>query len=330
MTSKELREFTSQLTPYQLDQIKVQIMRYLALNEELEDATPECCPFCRDATAIIKKGRPNGKQMYQCKTCGRRFRYDAQQITAHSQQPRESWIIVIEDTLNLVSLDATAMHIHVCHETAFNMRHKLLAYLEALVEASKPLEALVELDETYVIESQKGKRVTHRKPRKHGEGASQRGLSTEQCCVCVATDRNGNVYAKCSNRAAPSSSDLIESLGDHIAPQSVMLTDGGKGYGGLASHVQCKQVVLIGHESYDKVHHLNTVNGLHSRFKDMIRQYRGVATKYLNRYVALFTLISHFCMDAVEAAADELRRSLRSMRMNVTIESAKTLGLLEI
>lgn len=172
--------------------------------------------------------------------------------------------------------------------------------------------------------------MTHRKPRKHGEGVDHRGLSNDQFCVCVATDRNGNVYARCSNRAAPSADDLIESLGDHIAPQSVMLTDGGKGYGGLASHTGCKQVTLIGHESYDKVYHLNTVNGLHSRFKNMIRQYRGVATKYLNRYAALFTLISQFCTDAVEAAADELRRSLGSMRMAVTIKSSKTLGLLEI
>ena len=61
MTSKELREFTSQLTPYQLDQVKTQVVKYLALNEELEDTTPECCPFCKDATAIIKKGKPNGK-----------------------------------------------------------------------------------------------------------------------------------------------------------------------------------------------------------------------------------------------------------------------------
>ena len=330
MTSRELRRFTSQLTPYQLDQIKTQILRYLVLNEELEDTTPECCPFCKDATAIIKKGKPKGKQMYKCKTCGCRFRYDAQQISAHSHQPKESWIILIEDTLDLVSLDDTARHIHVSHVTAFNMRHKLLAYLEALVEASAPLEALIELDETYVVESQKGTPVTHRKPRKHGEGASQRGLSSEQFCICVATDRNGNVYARCSNRAAPSAADLIESMDGHIAPQSVMLTDGSKGYGGLASHVQCKQVVLIGHESYDKVYHLNTVNGLHSRFKNMIRQYRGVATKYLNRYAALFTLIAHFCTEAIEAAADELRRSLGALRMNVTIKSAKTLGLLAI
>ncbi len=63
-----------------------------------------------------------------------------------------------------------------------------------------------------------------------------------------------------------------------------MMTDGGKGYGGLASHVQCKQVVLIGHEDYDKVYYLNAVNELHSHSKNMIRQCRGVATKYLDMW----------------------------------------------
>lgn len=45
------------------------------------------------------------------KTCGRRLRYDAQQITAHFQQPHESWIAMIEDTLAMELLDATAKRI---------------------------------------------------------------------------------------------------------------------------------------------------------------------------------------------------------------------------
>ena len=330
MTAKELRAYTAQLTPYQLAQIKSQIERYLALNDELADTTPECCIYCKDATAIIKCGKPNGKQMYKCKACGRRFRYDAQQITAHSHQNRDAWIVMIEDTLAFESLDTTALRIHVHHETAFNMRHKLLVYLEALIDATAPLDALVEMDETYVIESQKGRQVTHRKPRKHGEGASQRGLSNEQMCICVATDRNSHVYAKCVNRAAPSADNLISALGDHISTQSVLLTDGNKCYEKLAEHTESKRVPLINHESYNKVYHLNTVNSLHSRFKDMMRKYRGVATRYLNRYAALFSIVAGFVAATIEAVADDVRRSLGSIRMAVTIESAQSLGLLAI
>lgn len=331
MTSKELSKIATLLTSYQMDQIKAQVMRFLTLNDELEDTTPECCPVCKSVTArFIKKGKPQGKQQYLCKSCGHKFRYDANQITAHSHQPRESWVILIEDTLALESLDTTAARIHVTHATAFNMRHKLLTYLETIVDAAAPLEALIELDETYVVESQKGTPVLHREPRKHGEGASKRGISNEQFCICMATDRNGHMIAKCVNRARPSSEDLIAALGNHIATQSVLMCDGAASYNALAEHVQSKKVELMGHDSYDKVYHLNTVNSLHSRFKNMIRRFRGVASKYLNRYAALFNVVATYCTRTTQEAGDAIRHSLRTIRQHVTIESAKTLGLLEI
>ena len=40
--------------------------------------------------------------------------------------------------------------------------------------------------------------------------------------------------------------------------------------------------------------HLNTVNSIHSIFQSMIRYYRGVATKYLNRYRALFIFLRKY------------------------------------
>ena len=35
---------------------------------------------------------------------------------------------------------------------------------------------------------------------------------------------------------------------------------------------QCIQVVLNSHADYNKVYHLNTVNSLHSRLKEMMKQ----------------------------------------------------------
>ena len=226
-----------------------------------------------------------------CKACGKKFTYDINQITAHSHQPVDAWITVIEDTLAMKSLDETAGKIGVCHETAFNMRHKLLAYLETMIETAKPPDELVETDETYVTESQKGVKCKNRKPRKHGESASKRGLSNEQYCICVVTDRNKNVFAKCVNRAKPSSEDIIKALSAHVSRKSVLLCDGAASYNQLADTLECKKIELIGHESYDKVYHLNTVNNLHSRIKRMLGQFRGVASKYLNRYLALFSVI---------------------------------------
>lgn len=331
MTHRELQGMLKQLSEYQVNQLGQIAMRYLTLNQELDEIKPEQCPICGDQNAkFIRKGIQRGKQRFLCKSCGRKFTYDTKQLTSNSQQPKESWIVVLEDTLSLTPIDDTAEKIGVCHSTAFRMRHKLLVYMEEAVSASAPLEALIEADEAYVPESQKGTRVTHRKPRKHGEGVSKRGLSNEQLCVCFATDRDHRAIARCVNRAKPSSEDLVRALAGHISKESVILCDGAAGYNLLAEKTECEKVALVGHESYNKVYHLNTVNSLHSRFKEMMRKFRGVATKYLNRYAALFTLIAMCADRPVTEVADQVRRSLRAIRLHVTIASAKALQILAI
>ncbi len=93
---------------------------------------------------------------------------------------------------------------------------------------------------------------------------------------------------------------------------------------------RCEKVSLVGHESYNKVYHLNTVNSLHSRFKEIMRKFRGVASKYLNRYAALFSLIAMAAEHSATEAADQVRRSLRSLRLPVTVESQKSWNILAI
>lgn len=331
MTHKDLQKTLQQLSEYQLNQISQTAMRFLALNQELADIEPKSCPCCGDQSArFIRKGYLRGKQRFQCKSCGRKFTYDSKQLTSNSQQPVESWLVVLEDTLSLQSLNSTAEKIGVCHSTAFHMRHKLLVYLEEAVAASAPLEVLIEADETYMPESQKGTKVTHRKPRRHGESSGKRGLSNEQMCVCVATDRDNHVIARCVNRAKPSSEDLVEALASHIAGESVLLCDGAASYNLLAEKTDCQKVSLVGHESYNKLYHLNTVNSLHSRFKEMMRKLRGVASKYLNRYAALFSVLAMDANRSVSEIADHMRRSLRALHIAVTINSANSLHILAI
>ncbi len=331
MTLTELQTALSGLNNYQMDKISDQVKSYMQLNDELQRTRPTFCPICNDkSNRFIKKGFLHGKQRYLCKACGHKFVYDVNQLTSHSHQSVDAWVTVIEDTLSLIPLDETAAKIGVHHETAFNMRHKLLAYLEDLIAGAEVLDELIEADETYVLNSQKGVKVTDREPRKHGEGASKPGLSDELYCVCVATDRNNNLFVECVNRAKPSGDDLVAALGTRFAPGSTLLCDGAKSYNKLADFTDCKKVELVGHESYDKVQHLNTVNGVHSRFKDMIRQYKGVASRYLNRYLALLSVIVSFCGKSAAEAGHELRNKLRSLRDHVTYTSSQTSGLLEI
>ena len=66
----------------------------------------------------------------------------------------------------------------------------------------------------------------------------------------------------------------------------LLICDGLKSYSSLGSEYGCS-VKDVNCET-DKFFHLNNANGFHSFIKQKYVHYRGVATKYLNRYNALF------------------------------------------
>jgi len=53
-------------------------------------------------------------------------------------------------------------------------------------------------------------------------------------------------------------------------------------------------MIVSDHHEYTEVIHLNTINNMHSGFKELYRYYRGVSSKYLNRYLALYVFIRRF------------------------------------
>lgn len=329
MARNELITILGNLDEQQISQLQEHAEKFLQINTELNDTMPDVCPCCKSMnTRFVKKGFSHRKQRYQCKKCGKRFTYDVGRITSFSHQPVASWATFISDTISLKSLDDSASHIGVCHTTAFYMRQKLLAFLEDTMKEGVVLDGMIEADETYVQESQKGIPVTDRKPRKHGESASKRGLSSEKMCICVATDREGNLTACCVNRAKPSSEDIENAIGNSIAEGSVFQCDGATAYNQLIAEKKCIQVVLNSHADYNKVYHLNTVNGLHSRLKEIFKKYRSVSSKYLNRYLAMFVATEQ--LSERSSAVERIRLALTRTDSVHTIKQLLNQGLLAI
>ena len=131
MGRNRLVDLISKLSEEQVDRLSGIAMEYLELNTEFENTTPKSCPCCSDTDAhFIKRGFSGRKQRYQCKSCGKRFTFDAGKLTAYSHQTEGAWATFIRDTLSLKSLDEFAANISVSHPTSFYMRHKLLSFLE--------------------------------------------------------------------------------------------------------------------------------------------------------------------------------------------------------
>lgn len=109
-----------------------------------------------------------------------------------------------------------------------------------------------------------------RKPRKHGASAIKRGISNEKICINCGTDRDGHVVIEASNRAKASSEQMIQVFKDKIKEGSIIINDGIFSYQQLIQKVKGIDVVKNDYFDYDALLHLNTVNMIHSKFKEMI------------------------------------------------------------
>lgn len=75
---------------------------------------------------------------------------------------------------------------------------------------------------------------------------------------------------------------------------------------------------------------MNTVNGLHSRLKDMLYRYRGVSSKYLNRYLALFTALEQARHSVFHPEVDSIRQLITGINAVNRIHSLQKEGILAL
>ena len=287
--------------------------------ESEKASQPKTCPHC-GSPAIVRNGKRHGRQAYICRGCGKTFTETTGSAISNSHSSPSVWRQVVRDIVGGVSIDKTAESLELHHETVFYMRHKILNCVEKrLQESPVLLEGASEADETYVLESLKGTKIPedyHRGPRKHGAVASKRGLSDEQVCVCTSADSEGDALALSANRASPSKDELVEVFGDRIVEDTVILCDGNKNYEVFED--DC----TVAHVS-----RTNKVNALHSFIKKRLLAACGVATKYLNRYCSLFSLVFGDAENAVDTIFDLVTACNGSSATNSQVES---IGLLDL
>lgn len=288
----ELMEIIKRLPEKSVEELLEKAKEIKEENEKAEETIVPKCPHCEEPN-VVKNGRGHGKQTYKCRSCKKSFTKTTKTVMENSQSGEAIWKQVIRDTINGVSIDETAENLVMHHETIFNMRHKILYSLEeAQNKKTQQLSGICEVDETYVLESYKGKKLPEgfwRKPRKHGAVAQKAGLSDEYICICAAVERGGkSSSAKAVGRSQPSSADVTRIFSDKFTNETLVLCDGAKSYGILEKDGVCSVMNVNNDDGGFKK--INDVNGFHSFIKERNRYARGFATKYLNRYNALFSL----------------------------------------
>jgi transposase-like protein len=193
MRARELKRLWAQLdrlTRCQRQELVAKLQAQTAASESIgliESAgKPRNCPHC-GGSRVVRNGQADGLQRYKCRACGKSFNALTATPLARLRH-KGKWIEQARAMAEGLTVARAGEHLAVAASTAFRWRHRFLA----LPRGVKPalLGGIAEIDETYVLESFKGRRVTTRKPRKRGGHAAKRGLSREQIpCSWPATAR---------------------------------------------------------------------------------------------------------------------------------------------
>lgn len=319
MKQSSLLKSIASLTPCQKRKLEMYIIDALLLNDEDKNTRPLCCPYCKKETNMIKKGFKHGKQRYQCKDCKHVFTYNSHTITMYSKIERSIFKKIVLDTLCCIPIKQTAADLDLSIPSVFENRHKILCALETMLVDEKVKQGgTIEFDETFELESQKGSREIKRKARKRGGPSQYRGLSHEQVCIVTTTDRNGHEIFKAVGFGKPTTNSILENFSENLVPKSILYTDGSFCYDEIANKSKCRLVQLKDHNAYNKVEHINTVNFIHSMIKAKLEDFRGVATKYINRYLSLFVFIRRFQEMDDNEKLEILLRKLKTLHFSIS------------
>jgi transposase-like protein len=241
------------------------------------------CAHC-GADEIVGWGRSHGLPRYRCKACGRTF--NAATGTAMARlRKKDRWLDQAQAMIESVSLAKAAERCGVHPTTAYRWRHRFLS--APALDKPQTLQGIVEADETFILESFKGRRSDlARKARKRGGKARRPGAFSDNIPVLVARDRSGAT----TDAVLPEDTAvcITQALSSAMSPANLLVCDGGRPLCAFARRAKIPVRVvpapgkpLPGEPDI----HINNVNAYHSRLKEWLRRFHGVATGNLPNYL---------------------------------------------
>lgn len=255
------------------------------------------CVHC-GSVSVVKNGTSNGKQRYKCKDCNKQFNHLTLSSLAGTKLPLTKWLDYAKCMLFGMSIRKSAEIIDVCVKTSFYMRHKILDCLHEYLGVGS-VKGIVEVDETFHAVSYKGNHkksgfILPRPARRRGHEVKLRGISKEQVCIVTALDRNNNIILEpvCTGRVGVIELDKL--FEGRIEEGSILCTDSHKSYPRFAKEHQLDHKQIKRGRHKEGIYHINRLNALHSLYKDWIKQFKGVSSKFLVNYLYWFKWLQLF------------------------------------
>ena len=189
----------------------------------VERVAAQGCPHCA-GREVVGWGRSHGLLRFRCKSCGRTFNALTKTPMAHLRK-KEKWLDHARAMIEGKSLAKTAALCGIHPTTAFRWRHRFLRAPAS--DKPRGLRGIVEADETFILESFKGRwSDLPRKARKRGGTARHAGLYQDNIPILVARDRNGATFDAILAQVDGASVGLA--LAGVVTPGNHLIGDGGK------------------------------------------------------------------------------------------------------
>ena len=264
----------------------------IALIEQAARGRP--CPHCH-CSRSHRCGQASGLQRFRCLGCRRS--YNALTGTPLARlRKKEHWLTYLQCVLDSRTVRQAATLTGVHRTTSFRWRHRFVP--GAARDRTRQLLAIVEADETYRLESQKGSRQLDRPARKRGGVARRRGINREHDCLLVARDRTGQTLDFHTGRGPVTAAQLATCLCPVLAADVLLISDAAPSYRRFSTDAGITHETVnarAGIRSRGAIH-IQNVNGWHSRFKSWLVRFRGVASRYLANYSGWQRVLDARCL----------------------------------
>ena len=267
------------------------------------------CPRCGDSH-LNKNGITNGRQRYICKNCKRTFDERTLSPLSNTKLSLEKWIKYCKFMVQGGSIRECAKEVSVSVPTSFFMRHRILDVMNLYLK-DEILEGVVETELCYLNESFKGARISEyyfstfdkRKAENHhfvynripSIENSMKNVKQNQICINTAIDRKGNILTRIVDNNFPiihkrEPKNIVSFFEVKVKPNVILCTHRLQDYMKVARNLNLK-MVKVSMGSKKRIYSIRNVSTYNRKLRKWIKNFNGVATKYLNNYLSWFKFL---------------------------------------
>jgi len=247
---------------------------------------PSKCPFCGSAKYKKSGYTYSGVQRYMC-VCGKTFLPTTGTIFDEHRISISEWMEYCLNLFRHVSITADSWSNKNDFKTSRYWLQKLFLTLDG-IQNDVVLRGKVWLDETFYT-------VRAEDIVCKDNGDKLRGLSNNQICIGVATDKERCVLLV-EGTGKPSQKNTCSAFINHIAPGSTLIHDKESAHRKLVEKLSLKSVAYDSKELRklpDRDNPLNPVNRVHAILKAFLNSHGGFDRKYIQDYLNLFAFVSN-------------------------------------